>query len=151
MEPIRLWRWKDRMGVTGATTWHDSPLVDGMAEYAALPRADFDALVKRDRTCPLCGDELDPDEADYDSVCPPAGAGVCSRCFARWHDAPVYEKRAAAATARADKAEAALKDALARIDAHLAAKGQAAPTPADPTNHAPKATSADGCTEQKEA
>lgn len=74
----------------------------------------------------------------------------------------------AAATARADKAEALLvrmraatrhrdqntcdvPHALSReIDAHLAAKGQTAPTPAAPMNPAPKATSADGCTEMKE-
>ena len=114
----------------------------GSSDDVVLPRADFDALVKRDSTCPLCGDDLDPDEADYDSDIPPAGAGVCSRCFCRWHDAPVYEKRAKEATARADALAALLKEArgyvtygigegdphgigaamLARIDAALEVK-----------------------------
>lgn len=105
MEPIRLW--SDNQG----DSFGDDREGPDDVEYAALPRADFDALVKRDSTCPLCGDDLDPDEADYDSDIPPAGAGVCSRCFCRWHDAPVYEKRAKEATARADALAALLKEA----------------------------------------
>jgi len=44
MEPIRLWRWDNRFATPGATTWHDVQHVPTMPEYAALPRADFDAL-----------------------------------------------------------------------------------------------------------
>lgn len=109
MEPIRLWR--DEATSCDVERWRTYKVDDYQQEYAALPRADFDALVKRDSTCPLCGDDLDPDEADYDSDIPPAGAGVCSRCFCRWHDAPVYEKRAKEATARADALAALLKEA----------------------------------------
>lgn len=83
-------------------------------------------------------------------------------------DGDFWHAEYAAATARADKAEALLRrvraatrhrdqntcdvpHALSReIDAQLAAKGQAAPTPADPTNPAPAATSGAGCTEMKE-
>lgn len=112
MEPIIVYRSAD-----SGHLWSYREMPDDV-EYAALPRADFDALVKRDSTCPLCGDDLDPDEADYDSDIPPAGAGVCSRCFCRWHDAPVYEKRAKEATARADALAALLKEARGRVQTH---------------------------------
>lgn len=109
MEPIRLWRWKDRMGVTGATTWHDSPLVDGMAEYAALPRADFDALAAEASDARTLRAERDALVKERDALKIEVKAADCAGRF--------MEGMRNAATARADKAEAALKDALARIDA----------------------------------
>ena len=65
--------------------------------------------------------------------------------------APVgYQTQPLGLQGEQDLGERLRGDVRTDLDAHLAAKGQAAPTPADPTNHAPKATSADGCTEQKE-
>ena len=48
--------------------------------------------------CPLCGVELEVWEMEPAGTCGletmrPAGAGVCSECFSRWHDAPIYRKR----------------------------------------------------------
>jgi hypothetical protein len=125
MEPIKVWEiWIDGPQYTDdekiARQYSDNP-----REGVFVPRADFDALVK-----------------ERDALKIEVKAADCAGRF--------MEGMRNAATARADKAEAALKDALARIDAHLAAKGQAAPTPADPTNPAPAAASAAGCTERKE-
>lgn len=121
MEPIRLWRWKDRMGVTGATTWHDSPLVDGMAEYAALPRADFDALAaeaadartlraERDSLVKE-RDELLADNIRLDQALRHAVASGKPDAVPSWQYELMRESNRrhrelrAAATARADKAE----------------------------------------------
>ena len=153
MEPIRLWRYP-----SGSFYEGEFPEPGWTAtEYAALPRADYEALLREKQEAVRL--------ATVAGVCELAAhnPNVASYCR-EWED------RANAATARADKAEALLREArgwlaallkvgadkpavdalLARIDAHLAAKGQTAPTPADPTNPAPAATSADGCTEQKE-
>lgn len=187
MEPIRLWRvYCDGWNYT------DDEEVSKIGEpIAALPRADFDALVKeRDEAGRVFG-ELGLAAARHAGVSDnaPAMDHVAALCGViaglkagleatgrRTKDAETAAKKyreaashatdaANAATARADKAEALLREArvgldqcaccgwselLARIDAQLAAKGQTGPTPADPTKPAPAAASAAGCTEQKE-
>lgn len=49
--------------------------------------------------CPLCCDHIEPWEGESppgavgaDAI-RPDGAGVCSECYGRWHDAPVYRAR----------------------------------------------------------
>ena len=114
---IRVWLLPDvggRVAIQANTRPFDDPRWE---ECIAIPRADYEALLReRDevvRRCPLCRAELDPDEMDpaYTggmTELRPAGAGVCSECYGRWHDAPVYAKRAKDATARAERAEAEL-------------------------------------------
>lgn len=46
-----------------------------------------------DTLCLFCRTELDPDEMDDGSDLPPLAPGVCSECFQRWHDEPVWRKR----------------------------------------------------------
>lgn len=51
-----------------------------------------------DACCLFCRTELDPDEMDDGSDLPPLAPGVCSECFQRWHDEPVWRKRLKEAT-----------------------------------------------------
>lgn len=174
MEPKPMTMWRGRYGV------HSNRMEDTDEAVAVTPRADFDALAAEAADARTLRAERaalvkERNEAVKD----------CGRLDRALRDEAA---KADAATARADKAEALLREArgvvgpflrllnkaheivmpsirglfalskrrqrvenaLARIDAHLAAKGQTAPTPADPTNHAPKATSAAVCTELKE-
>lgn len=51
-----------------------------------------------DACCLFCRTELDPDEMDDGSDLPSLAPGVCSECFQRWHDEPVWRKRLKEAT-----------------------------------------------------
>lgn len=60
---------------------------------AALGAAQEPAQEPVDTLCLFCRTELDPDEMDDGSDLPPLAPGVCSECFQRWHDEPVWRKR----------------------------------------------------------
>lgn len=100
MEPIRLWRVPIEHGELA--WWFDPPLGNG-TEYAALPRADFDAREAR-----LARAEQERDEAR-------ASAAVAGRLLDEHRNGCVWMTWHKEATARADKAEKDRDDARALL------------------------------------
>lgn len=112
MEPIRLWRSWDATCALQPFDVKRSREYDD--EYAALPRAEYDALVADASETRTLRAERDSLVRERDEAVERADGN-----FASYRRAV---ESLSAATARADKAEAALKDALARIDASREAK-----------------------------
>lgn len=124
-EPVRLWRtWGDE---AESRPFDTSPNYDYDEEYAALPRADFDALVKRAEEAERERDEARESAAAAWRLLDEHRNGCV---WITWHKEA--EERANAATARAEKAEAELRDARA-------ATGGGATMPADPVRDAARA------------
>lgn len=98
MEPIRLWRW------FGALKWRNRRGLPSDIEYAALPRAEFDALVKEK------DDAVKYWSAIADEVNEISGVliedGTEGRAESTVDAVRVIIKERDAATARAEKAEA---------------------------------------------
>jgi hypothetical protein len=74
-----------------------------------------------DTRCLFCRTELDLDEMDDGSDLPPLAPGVCSECFQRWHDEPVWRRRLKEATDKPAQAGEAVAwgDINARLRQHV--------------------------------